>query len=227
MGLRHVDDGLWIVDSNFRSWGCRVSIRMTVMKTEAGLLLHSPVHVEADGVAAINRLGSVHAIIAPNLYHHFHVRNCAALFVKARVLVPEGLEAKVGPIPRAEVMANDATLDLPTDVEHLVVSGHSMLRETLLFHRPTATLVTADLIYNYHAEHHLAERSFFRLIGCYGAPKVAFYHAFSIQSRDVALELIEVVRRWKPRRIIMSHGRIIEDEQAAELFAAAWTPFTH
>jgi hypothetical protein len=226
VGLKRIDDGLWVVDSHFASWGCRVSIRMTVMKTEAGLLLHSPVHLEPDDVAAIGRLGPVHAIIAPNLYHHFHVRDCAALFPKARVLVPEGLQERIGPIARAEVMASDATVDLPNDVDHLVVAGHRMLRETLLFHRPTATLVTADLIYNYHAEHHLAEKSFFRLIGCYGAPKVAFYHAFSIQSPHVAVELIEVVRRWRPQRIVMSHGRIIEDEQAAELFAAAWMPFT-
>jgi hypothetical protein len=199
---------------------------MTVMKTEAGLLLHSPVHLDLGDVAAIGRLGPVHAIIAPNLYHHFHVRDCAALFPKARVLVPEGLQEKIGPIPDAEVMASDATVDLPKEVEHLTVTGHSLLRETLLFHRPAATLVTADLIYNYHAEHHLAEKSFFRLIGCYGAPKVAFYHAFSIQSPNVAVEMIEVVRRWQPRRIVMSHGRIIEDERAAELFAAAWMPFT-
>jgi hypothetical protein len=199
---------------------------MTVMETEAGLLLHSPVHLDSDDVAAINRLGRVHAIIAPNLYHHFHVRDCAALFPKARVLVPEGLQEKIGPIARAEVMASDASVELPNEVEHLVVTGHSMLRETLLFHRPTATLVTADLIYNYHAEHHLAEKSFFRLIGCYGAPKVAFYHRLSIRSPAVAIEMIEVVRRWRPRCIVMSHGRIVEDEQAAELFAAAWMPFT-
>jgi hypothetical protein len=107
---------------------------MTVMETEAGLLLHSPVHLDSDDVAAINRLGRVHAIIAPNLYHHFHVRDCAALFPKARVLVPEGLQEKIGPIARAEVMASDASVELPNEVEHLVVTGHSMLRETLLFH---------------------------------------------------------------------------------------------
>ena len=176
MSLKQVDDGLWVVDSYFTTLGCRGSSRMTVIETASGLLLHSPVRLGSDDVAAIQRLGRVHAVIAPNLYHHLHVRQCAALFPDARVLIPDGLEAKVGPIARAEVMASDGAISLPDEIEHLVVLGHRLLRETLMFHRPTATLVTADLIYNYRAEHFPAEKSFFRLIGCYGAPKVAFYH---------------------------------------------------
>ena len=194
---------------------------MTVMSTGAGLVLHSPVQLDSDEFASIERLGRVHAIIAPNLYHHLHIRECTALFPEARVLVPDGLEAKIGPVERAEVMASDGVVNLPNGIEHLVVAGHRMLRETLMFHRPTASLVTADLLYNYHPEHFPAEKTFFRLIGCYGAPKVAFYHRISLESPNVASALIATVRRWKPRRIVMSHGRMIEHEQAADIFAAA------
>ena len=99
------------------------------------------------------------------------------------------------------------------------------VRETVLFHRASRTLVTSDLLYNYQPEHGAGEKTFFRLLGCYGAPKVAFYHRFSIRDKTAVHELVAQVRAWAPRRIVMSHGRIVEDDNAAEVFAAAWRRF--
>ena len=69
------------------------------------------------------------------------------------------------------------------------------------------------------------EKAFFRLLGCYGAPGVVFYHRFAIRDKAAVRELVEQVRTWNPQRIVMGHGRIIEDSTAAELFAAAWRRF--
>ena len=99
------------------------------------------------------------------------------------------------------------------------------IRETVLFHRPSRSLVTADLLYNYQSEHGAGEKAFFRLLGCYGAPGVVFYRRFAIRDKAAVRELVEQVRTWNPQRIVMGHGRIIEDSAAAELFAAAWRRF--
>ena len=74
----------------------------------------------------------------------------------------------------------------------------------MLFHRPSRTLVTSDLLYNYQPEHGTGEKAMFRLIGCYGAPKVAFYHRFALREKAGVTELVEA---------------------AAEVFAEAWRPF--
>ena len=50
-------------------------------------------------IAAIRALGPVAAIVAPNLYHHLHLRDAIAAFPDARVFVPEGLAEKIGAIP--------------------------------------------------------------------------------------------------------------------------------
>jgi hypothetical protein len=197
---------------------------MTVLETVEGLIIHSPVAMAPHELAVIAALGEVHAIVAPNLFHHMFLRDCIAAFPSARVLIPEGLEAKVGPIPDAEVMGPD--VELPGEVAHYNLDQHRHLKETLLFHRPSRTLVTADLLYNYQREQHFAERTFFRLIGCYGAPKVAFYHHISIRDPDAVREMVRWVEAMEPLRIVMSHGRIIQREDAAALFARAWRPFT-
>lgn len=224
MSLIKLTNGVWILNSYFKAFGCKGSIRMTVLQTAESLLLHSPVRLGEPEVRAINRLGDVHAIIAPNLFHHKFLRDCASIFPSARLLMPEGLEAKIGPVPGAEVMGPG--LRFPSEIAHLTVDWHRYLKETLLFHRPSRTLVTADLLYNYHREQHLGERIFFRLIGCYGAPKVAFYHRFSIREKVAVREMVGWVESLQPRRIIMSHGRIVEGDDASALFARAWAPFT-
>lgn len=219
-----VDDGVWCRESHFTVWGCSGSLRMTVIATARGSILYSPVALNDDDIDRITAAGPVAAIVAPNLYHHFYLRPAIAAFSSARVLVPPGLEAKIGPIPRAEVMDGERLRGLSDEIDHFIFRGHA-LRECVLFHRRTRTLVTADLLYNYQAEHRPAEKLFFRAIGCYGEPKVAFYHRYAIQDKASVGSLIETVRRWRPRRIVMCHGRIVTGEDAAERFAAAWSGF--
>jgi hypothetical protein len=224
MPLKSIDTGLWCLAGQFGSMGFRGSTRMIVLQGEGGLVLHSPVALSPEDVTAIEALGPVAAILAPNTYHHLHLRAAAEAFPDARVYVPEELLEKIGPVPRAETISRAQPPRLPSGIEHFIVEQHA-IRETLLFHRPTRTLVTADLIYNYQAENGPGEKLFFRLMGCYGAPKVVFYHRFAIRNKTAVHELVERVRRWQPRRIVMCHGRIVEGEDCAEIFARAWRPF--
>jgi hypothetical protein len=224
MSLQPIAEGLWCVNAHFHSPVFRGSTRMTVVRGDSGLVLYSPVTLEVEDRHALEALGPVAAILAPNLFHHRFLRAAAEAFPGARVLVPEGLEAKIGPVPRAETLSRDHPPALPGGIDHFILERHA-IRETVLFHRPSRTLVTSDLLYNYQAEHGPGEKAFFRLMGCYGAPKVVFYHRFAIRDKAAVHELVAQVRDWRPRRIVMSHGRIVEDDDAAEIFAAAWRPF--
>lgn len=212
------------MNSHFRTAIFRGSVRMTVIAGQSGLTLYSPVALSAADVQAIGSAGEVTAIVAPNLYHHLFLRDAAAAFPLARVFVPEGLEAKIGAIPRAEVMSRACPPELPKGIEHFLFDRHA-IRETVLFHRPSRTLVTSDLLYNYQPEHGRGEKAFFRLLGCYGAPKVVFYHRFALSEKAAVHELVAQVREWAPQRIVMSHGRIVDGPDAAEIFADAWRPF--
>ena len=181
--ITQIAPGLSCLDSEFKVWGCTGSVRMSVIGVGNDLVIYSPVALYDAHIAQIAALGRVGTIIAPNLYHHMFLRDAAAAFPNARVLVPRGLETKIGPVSRAETMTADVALGLPADIEHHVFAGHA-IRETCLFHRPTGTLITADLLYNYHAEQFPAERAFFSLIGIYGRPAVPFYHRFAIQDKS-------------------------------------------
>jgi glyoxylase-like metal-dependent hydrolase (beta-lactamase superfamily II) len=194
---------------------------MSVIKTGSGVVIYSPVAMDSHVIGQIRELGEVEIIIAPNLFHHMFLRAACAAFPSARVLVPQGLERKIGPLPGADVFLDGADPRLPSELDHIIFSGHA-IRETSLFHTPTGTLITADLIYNYQPEQFAAEKLFFRVLGIYGRPGLPFYHRFALQDRTAVERLIARVRSWPVRRIVPCHGRIIEGETAGDLFAAIW-----
>ena len=81
--IKKIDDDVWCLESYFLSLGCRGSLRMTILKTQSGLLLYSPVTLNAENIAYIRALGTVKDIVAPNLFLHMYLRQCVAAFPDA------------------------------------------------------------------------------------------------------------------------------------------------
>lgn len=221
LGLKSVDSDLWVFDNFFTLAGCRASVRMTIVKTENGLILYSPEEMDGGQRAAVDALGTVHSIVVPNLYHHLFLRAAIEAWPEARIWIPEGLERKIGPIPGAEVMRPDTDFGGTHELDTFIFSGHA-IQETLFWHTSTKTLITSDLIYNYQEEQFAAEKLFFRCIGAYGAPKLPFYHRFAIRDRTSLSSLIDWVGEREIRRLVMSHGRIYEEADAGDVFKKAW-----
>ena len=223
--IKKIDEGVWCLESYFLSLGCRGSLRMTILKTQSGLLLYSPVALDAENVASIRALGTVTDIVAPNKMHHMYLRPCVATFPEANCWVPEGLLEKIGSVDGAQTTTPDVVFGNDIGIKQFTFSDHR-IQETMIFHEPSRTLLTADLLYNYQSEQFPAEKLFFWMIGNYGRPNVAFYHRFSVKDKSSVQSMIDTVTSWPINRIIMSHGRIVESADAGTIFADAWKSFT-
>ena len=222
--IKKVDDGVWCLESYFLSLGCRGSLRMTILKTQSGLLLYSPVALDPELVASIRALGTVTDIVAPNKMHHMYLRPCVETFPEANCWVSEGLLEKIGSVDGAQIITPNVVFGNDNDIKKFTLTGHR-IQETMIFHEPSRTLLTADLLYNYQSEQYTAEKIFFWMIGNYGRPNVAFYHRFSITDKSSIQSMIDTVTSWPINRIIMSHGRIVESADASTIFADAWKSF--
>ena len=222
--IKKIDEGVWCLESYFMSLGCRGSLRMTILKTQSGLLLYSPVALDAEIVASIRALGTVTHIVAPNLMHHMYLKSCVATFPEANCWVPEGLLEKIGSVDGAQIITADALFGNDSSLKKFTLSGHA-IQETMIFHAPSQPLLTADLLFNYQSEQYFAEKLFFWMIGNYGKPNVAFYHRFSVKDKSSIQSMIDTITSWPIKRIIMSHGRIVESANAGTIFADAWKSF--
>ena len=85
--LLQIDKGLWCLDSHFVTWGCKGTLRMTLIETQRGIVIYSPVALASSHLDLNHRIGFASIIIAPNLFHHFYLRPCIAELPMARVLV--------------------------------------------------------------------------------------------------------------------------------------------
>lgn len=219
--LTKIDAGLWIKNSYFKAMGCKGSTRMSIIKTGAGLVIYSPVPLDTDDVAHLKILGPVSCVIAPSLMHHMSLMSFHRHFPEASVWIADGLARKIEGLPAHRTLKDIDAIAPAGDILQHTIQGHS-LRETVLFHPESATLIIADFLYNYQAEQFRAEKFFFRVIGSYGHPCVPFYHRRAIRDKAKLRMSIETISAWPIKRIIMSHGRIVVGEDAATILLNAW-----
>src|SRR5690349_23175602 len=101
-------EGVWADSAPRRILGMPLTATMTVLRLGDGsLLIHSPVAFTPERRAAVEALGPVAHLYAPNLFHHLRLGEWSAVFPTARVHAPRGL-AKKRPDLRIDRFHGDA-----------------------------------------------------------------------------------------------------------------------
>ena len=233
--LKPVDDGLWIVDGPIVSMRYVVGhlpfpTRMTIIRLpDGGLWVHSPTVLTDDLKAAVEALGPVRWLIAPNRLHWMALGAWQAAFPEAVTHAAPKVELKAadGGFEVDAVLTDTAPAAWTGAIGQVLVPGRFMT-EAVFFHRTTATLIVTDLIENFERDR-LRSRFLTLLMWVGGV-----LHPHGGTPRDLRLTFLgrgtavkaaaETMLGWAPRRIILAHGRCIEEDATAVLaHALAWT----
>lgn len=146
--LTRFADGVWTAVAPITILGMPLSSTMTVIELGAGqLLLHSPISMSSELRTAVEALGTVSHLFAPNTFHHLRVGEWASAYPSARLHAPADLAKKrpdlhihrhhdVAPEPAFEGILQEVHID------------GFRLEETVLVHQPSATAIVADLVHN-------------------------------------------------------------------------------
>lgn len=166
-GLRSVAKGVWIDTSPVRFLGLHLTANMTVLELRGGgLLLHSPIGFTAERRAAVEALGRVEHLYAPNTFHHLRLGEWQAAFPAARLHAPRGLVKKREDLRIDRLHGTTAEPAFEGVLEELPISGFR-LEESVLVYRPARALVTADLVHNIGRPAHAWTRLYTKLAGFY------------------------------------------------------------
>lgn len=217
MALRELASGLWVCEAFIRFYGFRIEARMAVVRLSDGrLLVYSPLPLRSFERAALDRIGPVAFVLAPNKIHNQGLGDFAAAYPEARVLAPPGLPE------RRPDLRLDGTLGLApepawaSDLDQALTRGNVFFSEVLLLHRASRTLLVADLVENLHREHlGPAGRLLLRAIGGYGRPVASPEFRWYTTQPDAAEPVFAHVATWDFGRIVPAHGRPIETEARA------------
>jgi hypothetical protein len=208
--LERLHDGLYTYASPLTFLGLHLGTRMTVAKLPDGnIWLHSTVSATPELRAAVDALGPVRHIVAPNLYHHLFAGEWRAAYPKATLYGPAALRKKrkdldLTPIEEAS-RAPWADALTPMRMEGC------RLEETIFLHRATRTLVTSDLVENFATSPHLATRLYLKATGIHGRAGLASPLRLLFHDRRAARRSVDAVLAVDFDTLILAHGNVLRD----------------
>lgn len=195
--------------------GVQMPLASTVVRlSDRSLLVYSPIAFDDTQAAAIDAEGQVAHVVAPNLFHHLHVRAAMERWPRATLHGAPGLAAKCKNLTfHRELGASGAVIDASIDVE--VVGGAPKINEALLFHRPSGTLVCADFVFNITEPANLRTRVVLAMMGVGGKRLMqSRFWKFLARDRAATRASIERVLGWPITTIAPTHGAAISMSSA-------------
>ncbi len=222
--LRRLTDDVWLDTEPVGIVGTRLTTTMAVLRLPGGdLVLWSPVPMTPARKAAVEALGPVAHLYAPNTFHHLWLGEWAAAFSDARVHAPAGL-AKKRPDLRIDRVVGAAPEPAFAGVIDEVPIAGFRLEETALVHLGACTAVVADLVHNIGRPEGTWTKLYTQAGGFYdrvALSRVIRWTAFS--DRPAARRSVDALLARRFERLVVGHGDPIEADATSALSAAyAW-----
>lgn len=217
-----VDGALWSSERPVWFSGVRLRARTTVVRLEdGGLLLHSPAPPTDAMVEELAALGPVRWLVVPNCFHHLGTPAAAARFPDAKIVAP----ASIGPKSPTLTIHRDIrdpalAADLP-ELEALPLLGVPFLDETLLYHRPTRTLLGADVVLRARPEDHWTWRFAARIMGCHDRLRVPPDVKHKLPDKRATADSLRAVLERPAERLVVAHADVVE-AGCRDRLAEAW-----
>jgi hypothetical protein len=177
--------------------------------------------------AAVEAVGRVAHLYAPNLFHHRWIGDWATAFPSARLHAPPGLAEKRRDLridrPHGESRTHGESPEpaFAGIVDELPIEGFR-LRETALLYRPARTLVVADLVHNVGRPTHRWSVVYTRLMGFYdqiALSRVIRWTGFT--NKRATRRSIDAVVAQPFDRLVVGHGAPVPSG-GHDAFAAAY-----
>jgi pimeloyl-ACP methyl ester carboxylesterase len=219
-----VAEGVWIVDSGpINAMGLKLPLRMTIFRLKDGdLLLHSPTPFSAEVAKAVEVLGRVRHLVAPNIAHWTFLADWQRAYPDATTWAAPGLRERVQ--VRASAVRIDAELSETAPAEWAdtldqgIVPGAAGFNEVWFFHRQTRTLVLVDLIENLEPEKLPPIARLVMQASAATRGTTARYMRLPVRlGGPKAKNAVRAIVALEPERVIFAHGRTFDSNGAAEL----------
>jgi len=209
--LRALSTDIWVAERPQRFYGLEVGTRMTVIRLRDGsLLLHSPVRIDPDLGRALDAIGRVRFVVAPNRVHHLYAGRVAAAYPDARLWVAPGLERKRPDLVFAGILGDDAPPEWRHEVDQTFFRGRPYENEVVFLHRASRTLVMCDLAFNFGPRAATATRLLMTLLRSYGRFGPSALDPLLIRDRAAARASLQRILAWDFDRVVVAHGEVLE-----------------
>jgi hypothetical protein len=185
--------------------------RMTVARlADRSLWVHSPVEHSPALEAELHRLGPIAHVIAPNCMHDTDLEGWFARYPHARFHGARGFATV-----RPDLKFTDTLSDTPNPAwsslfaQH-VLRGIPRVNEVVFLHRPSRSLILADLAFNLGPDMPFLSRVLMKLNDCDCKFAATRLFRSTIRDRAALRGSLDHILAWDFDRIVVGHGRNVE-----------------
>jgi uncharacterized protein DUF4336 len=148
--FRSLGASIWDHETPIRFGPIPLWHRMTVIRLPSGgLFVHSPTRLDLATREEFQKLGPIVAIIAPSWWHDLYLRKYLGTYPAARLYAAPTLVRWSRSLRFAEVLGDSEPSPWKGEIDQVHVQGIGLfLDEIVFYHRPSRSLIVADLLFN-------------------------------------------------------------------------------
>lgn len=226
MTLTEIAPDLWSAAQPLRFLGLEVGSRMTIVRLPSqDLVLISPIELEESDCQALDQLGPVGHIIAPNLFHHLSIDSAQARYPQAKVWGVAGLPEKRSDLNFDAVLSKPGSFENVLDYfpfqgfEAIFLRGIKPAQETVFYHRPSCTLILTDTAFNFDQNNSFSTCLAAQVLGSYKTLRPSRLEKWGSRDKAAVEDSARQVLAWDFDRVIPGHGSIVETGGKAQFKA--------
>lgn len=210
MVLSPFGPGLWLADGpEIRAAaGFHYPTRMAVIRlADGGLLLWSPVRLTPALLEALEPLGPVRHLIAPNRLHHMALADWVHFCPGVRLHAAPGLRAKRDDLHFSSDLGDHSHPDWSGQIDQ-VIFPNAIADEVVFFHRDSATVLFTDLLQQMPKGWYRGWRRLVAWLDLMTGSEPQVPRKFRMATRDkpAARAALASIKAWQPTQVVMAHG---------------------
>ena len=224
--MEKLGEAIWLVEGgNVDFYGFPYPTRMVVVRLpDGGLWIWSPIALDENLQAEIDKIGPVHHLVSPNKIHYLFMKDWSRAYPGARIWGPQSTIDKLKALSNGHgfksvsdgmtALDQRAPADWQGAIDLVRFTGSPFMDELVFHHRESKTVILADLSENFDCAFMKKNwswwaRKFARFWGITveGGGKAPLEWRLSWFRKKEAREALARVLDWSPRQVVMAHGQ--------------------
>lgn len=199
--------------------GCLLTRMSVIRLTDGSVVIHSPIPFDQALRSEVARLGPVRAIVAPSTVHHLFVADAQRAFPGVPTYAVAGLDRKRRDL-ELQLLPDEL---FAGDLERVTI-GNRVMREIVMLHRASRTLIAVDLVEHIGDETpgvDLVMRTWIKMLGMWNKARPAPELRWMTWDRAAARDTLLRILSWDFDRMVIAHGELFETD-AKDALREAW-----
>ena|SRR5215467_15911251 len=214
--LKEFGHEIWTADGpDVAVIGFHYPTRMAVVRLSDGsLFIWSPIRLADSVRAAVDAIGQVRHIIAPNSLHHLFLPEWKRAYPGAKVYAPPGLRKKRKDIIFDADLGRAPSPDWVEDIDQVLMHGNLITTEVVFFHGKSGTVLFADLIQQLPSNLISGWRAVVAKLDLMVGPEPSVPRKFraAFTNRRAARDSLAYILAWPAEKVLMAHGTPVEND---------------